>query len=84
MAELKQLVVRPDVVAMHDVTAGDPRLLVHLKSTRNTVSVPRHWCFKRKYLQGKRVIEKPPFDLPDFIKKTHHGDERGFTGERRC
>merc|ERR1711962_1763322 len=55
---------------MHDVTARDPRLLVHLKSTRNTVPVPRHWCFKRKYLQGKRGIEKPPFDLPDFIKKT--------------
>jgi splicing factor 3B subunit 2 len=88
VAELKQLVQRPDVVEMHDVTARDPRfcifvfvflvlylycgcrLLVHLKSTRNTVPVPRHWCFKRKYLQGKRGIEKPPFDLPDFIKKT--------------
>ncbi|QQP40766.1 Uncharacterized protein FKW44_014920 [Caligus rogercresseyi] len=55
---------------MADVTAWDPRLLVHLKSTRNSVPVPRHWCFKRKYLQGKRGIEKPPFDLPDFIKKT--------------
>ena len=32
--------------------------------------VPRHWCFKRKYLQGKRGIEKPPFELPDFIKAT--------------
>merc|ERR1719282_1921201 len=61
VAELKQLVQRPDVVEMHDVTARDPRLLVHLKSTRNTVPVPRHWCFKRKYLQGKRGIEKPPF-----------------------
>merc|ERR550517_178303 len=70
VAELKQLVSRPDVVEMHDVTARDPRLLVHLKSTRNTVPVPRHWCFKRKYLQGKRGIEKPPFDLPDFTKKT--------------
>ncbi|CAB4056431.1 SF3B2 [Lepeophtheirus salmonis] len=70
VAELKQLVDRPDVVEMHDVTAWDPRLLVHLKSTRNSVPVPRHWCFKRKYLQGKRGIEKPPFDLPDFIKKT--------------
>ena len=30
--------------------------------------VPRHWCFKRKYLQGKTGIEKPPFRLPDFIK----------------
>ena len=35
VAELKQLVSRPDVVEMHDVTARDPRLLVHLKSTRN-------------------------------------------------
>ena len=34
VAELKQLVSRPDVVEMHDVTARDPRLLVHLKSTR--------------------------------------------------
>ena len=65
-----QLVSRPDVVEMHDVTARDPKLLVHLKATRNTVPVPRHWCFKRKYLQGKRGIEKPPFDLPDFIKAT--------------
>ena len=39
VAELKQLVQRPDVVEMHDVTARDPRLLVHLKSTRNTVPV---------------------------------------------
>merc|ERR1712180_238584 len=70
VAELKQLVSRPDVVEMHDVTAKDPGLLVHLKSIRNTVPVPRHWCFKRKYLQGKRGIEKPPFDLPEFIKKT--------------
>ncbi|XP_068164137.1 splicing factor 3B subunit 2 [Antennarius striatus] len=70
VAELKQLVTRPDVVEMHDVTAQEPKLLVHLKATRNTVPVPRHWCFKRKYLQGKRGIEKPPFELPDFIKKT--------------
>lgn len=61
---------RPDVVEMHDVTAQDPKLLVHLKATRNSVPVPRHWCFKRKYLQGKRGIEKPPFELPDFIKRT--------------
>uniref|UniRef100_A0A673LW33 PSP proline-rich domain-containing protein n=1 Tax=Sinocyclocheilus rhinocerous TaxID=307959 RepID=A0A673LW33_9TELE len=70
VAELKQLVVRPDVVEMHDVTAQEPKLLVHLKATRNTVPVPRHWCFKRKYLQGKRGIEKPPFELPEFIKRT--------------
>ncbi|CAG9813244.1 unnamed protein product [Phaedon cochleariae] len=70
VAELKQLVHRPDVVEMHDVTARDPKLLVQLKAHRNTVQVPRHWCFKRKYLQGKRGIEKPPFNLPEFIKKT--------------
>lgn len=70
VAELKQLVQRPDVVEMHDVTARDPKLLIQLKSHRNTVQVPRHWCFKRKYLQGKRGIEKPPFELPAFIKKT--------------
>ncbi|XP_077301183.1 splicing factor 3b subunit 2 [Arctopsyche grandis] len=70
VAELKQLVSRPDVVEMYDVTARDPKLLVQLKAHRNTVQVPRHWCYKRKYLQGKRGIEKPAFDLPDFIKKT--------------
>lgn len=70
VAELKQLVARPDVVEMHDVTAHEPKLLVHLKATRNTVPVPRHWCFKRKYLQGKRGIEKPPFQLPEFIRRT--------------
>lgn len=26
--------------------------------------------FLCQYLQGKRGIEKPPFDLPEFIKKT--------------
>lgn len=70
VAELKQCVARPDVVEMHDVTAKDPKLLVLLKATRNTVPVPRHWCAKRKYLQGKRGIEKPPFNLPEFIKRT--------------
>ncbi|KAL2309017.1 LOW QUALITY PROTEIN: hypothetical protein Nmel_005195 [Mimus melanotis] len=66
VAELKQLVARPDMVEMHDVTARDPQLLVHLKAMRNSVPVPRHWCFKRKYL--KRGIEKPPFELPETMK----------------
>ena len=70
VAELKQLVARPDVVEAHDVTAADPRLLVYLKGYRNSVPVPRHWCHKRKYLQGKRGIEKPPFALPEFIAET--------------
>jgi len=70
VAELKQIVNNPEVVEMHDVTGQDPRLLVQLKATRNTVPVPRHWCFKRKYLQGKRGFEKPPFQLPECIKNT--------------
>lgn len=70
VAELKQLVHRPDVVEAHDVTASDPRLLVYLKAYRNTVPVPRHWCHIRKYLMGKRGIEKPPFQLPEFIAET--------------
>jgi len=70
VAALKQLVNKPDVVEMHDVTALDPKLLVSLKATKNTIPVPRHWCAKRTYLQGKRGFEKPAFELPDFIKRT--------------
>ncbi|XP_047324087.1 splicing factor 3B subunit 2-like [Impatiens glandulifera] len=70
IAELKQISSRPDVVEVWDATSADPRLLVYLKSYRNTVPVPRHWCQKRKFLQGKRGIEKQPFQLPDFIAAT--------------
>jgi hypothetical protein len=68
---------RPDVVEWHDVTSRDPKLLVYLKSLRNTVPVPRHWCFKRKYLAGKRGVERAPFQLPDFIRRT--GIQVNFT-----
>lgn len=70
VAELKALVHRPDLVEAWDVTSSDPRLLLYLKSYRNTVPVPRHWCHKRKYLQGKRGIERGPFELPDFVAAT--------------
>ncbi|EUB61189.1 Splicing factor 3B subunit 2 [Echinococcus granulosus] len=70
VASLKQAAARPDVVEMWDVCAKDPLLLVYLKSYRNTVPVPKHWCAKRKYLQGKRGFEKPPFRLPEFIART--------------
>ncbi|KAF6264232.1 hypothetical protein COO60DRAFT_1621623 [Scenedesmus sp. NREL 46B-D3] len=70
IAELKQQCARPDVVEVWDVTAPDPQTLVTLKALRNTVTVPRHWSQKRKYLQGKRGIEKPVFKLPDFIEAT--------------
>ncbi|KAJ3269726.1 hypothetical protein HDV01_001068 [Terramyces sp. JEL0728] len=70
VAQLKQSVRKPEVVDWVDVTSSDPLLLVQLKSTRNTVPVPSHWSQKRKYLQGKRGIEKPPFELPEYIKAT--------------
>ncbi|KAJ1662624.1 hypothetical protein IW140_005712 [Coemansia sp. RSA 1813] len=70
VAELKQKAPRPEVVEWTDVSAKDPDLLVAIKATRNTVPVPMHWSQKKKYLQYKRGMEKPPFDLPDFIKAT--------------
>lgn len=70
IAELKNRVSRADLVEAHDVTAPDPELLLYLKAVPGSVPVPRHWGRKRKYLQGKRGIEKPPFALPDFITKT--------------
>ena len=45
-------------------------LLVHLKSIRNSIPVPKHWSQKRKFLQNKRGILKQPFKLPEFIEAT--------------
>ncbi|KAJ5080394.1 splicing factor 3b subunit 2 [Anaeramoeba ignava] len=70
IAELKQLVRKPEVVELHDTNSRDPRLLIYLKSYRNTVPVPPHWSQKRKYLQGKKGFLKPPFKLPHFIEAT--------------
>ena len=70
VVELKKLTTRPEVIEIWDTTAADPHVLVHLKSSRNTVPVPVHWSQKRKYLQGKRGLEKPPWELPEFIAAT--------------
>lgn len=70
IAELKQLVLHPEVVEMHDCNSSDPRLLVWLKSLRNTVPVPKHWSQKRRYLQNKKGFEKLPYRLPTFIEDT--------------
>lgn len=64
VAELKRLVKKPEVVDWVDVSATDPKLLVGLKSLRNSVPIPVHWSQKRDYLQGKRGVEKPAFQLP--------------------
>ena len=84
VAELKQLVTRPDVVEMHDVTARDPKLLICLKSAKHSVPVPRHWNAKRKYLAGKRGFQKAPFDLPEFIKRTGIMEMRSALQEKVC
>lgn len=81
VGDLKQRVKRPDLVEAHDVTAPDPDFLIKLKSVPGTVPVPRHWGRKRKYLQGKRGIEKPPFQLPQFIVKTGITEIRGSVQE---
>ena len=70
VAELKTKVKNPDLVEWVDVTAKDPLLLIALKATRNTIPVPDHWQMKRAYLQGKRGMVKPPFELPEYIKAT--------------
>ena len=70
VAQLKQLVAHPDVVEDHDVTAADSRLLVHLKSYKGTVPVPKHWKQKRKYLQGKAGHEQSPYQLPASVLAT--------------
>lgn len=68
VAELKRLVKKPEVVEWVDVSATDPKLLVQIKSHRNTIPIPPHWSQKRDYLQGKRGMEKPAFQLPgEFV-----------------
>ena len=74
VAELKQLVSRPDLVELHDVNAAEPLLLMHLKSLDNTVPVPSHWSSKTKYLGRKRGYEKIAYELPSFLADTGIGD----------
>lgn len=84
VAELKQLVSKPEVVEWTDVSAADPRLLLHLKCYRNTIPIPAHWSAKRDYLQGKRGIEKPPFQLPSYIADTGIATQRDAIKEKEA
>jgi splicing factor 3B subunit 2 len=70
VALLKQLVKKPERVEVHDANSPDPTFLLHLKCSKNVVPVPTHWTQKRRYLQGKRGVEKAPYELPDFIAAT--------------
>ncbi|GAA6030561.1 hypothetical protein JCM8097_006208 [Rhodosporidiobolus ruineniae] len=82
VAELKRLVKKPEVVEWVDVSATDPRLLVQIKSHRNTVPIPQHWSQKRDYLQGKRGMEKPAYQLPSFIADTGIATQRDAVKEK--
>ncbi|MDC6270744.1 DUF382 domain-containing protein [Acetobacter pasteurianus] len=70
ISSLKILTHRPDLVEAHDADSHEPNLLVHLKSLPNAIPVPSHWSSKRDYLSSKRGIERPPFQLPKFIRDT--------------
>jgi splicing factor 3B subunit 2 len=83
ISQLKALTNVPEVVEAWDITAQDPILLVKLKSIKNTVPVPKHWSQKRKFLQNKRGILKPPFKLPDFIEATGISKIRDNSGVDR-
>ncbi|CAL5344942.1 unnamed protein product [Camellia sinensis] len=76
IAELKQICSRPDVVEVWDATASDPKLLVFLKSYRNTVPVPRHWCQKRKFLQRGAAVT---IMEPGYVGVWQRGPLDGFS-----
>lgn len=61
---------RAELVEWMDANSPDPRLHVYLKTLQNSVKVPTHWCTKKSFLSTKRAIERPPFQLPDFILET--------------
>jgi splicing factor 3B subunit 2 len=70
VAQLKQLVDKPEIVEWTDVAAQDPQLLIHLRGYRNMIPVPSHWGQKRDYLASKRGVAKQPYELPSFIRDT--------------
>ncbi|EKE40553.1 hypothetical protein ENUP19_0083G0086 [Entamoeba nuttalli] len=68
VAKLKLLVKHPELVEFHDSNSKEPELLLELKSLKNTVPIPQHWCQKKRYLNGRK--EREPYRLPDFIEAT--------------
>ncbi|KAF8484216.1 hypothetical protein F5888DRAFT_1797051 [Russula emetica] len=84
VAELKQLVASLKSWNGRTFSAADPRLLLHLKCYRNTIPIPAHWSAKRDYLQGKRGIEKPPFQLPSYIADTGIATQRDAIKEKEA
>jgi splicing factor 3B subunit 2 len=81
ISTLKTYTKFPELVEWYDVDATDPKLLIQLKSQKNSVPIPPNWQFKRDFLAGKRGFEKKPFELPKFIKDTGITDMRDTTKE---
>lgn len=67
---LKSETNKPELVEWMDANSPDPRLYIYMKTLHNVVSVPSHWNSKRGFLSSKKGIERPPFELPQFIKDT--------------
>jgi len=70
ISQLKGVSVHPDVVESWDASAKEPGILIAMKSWPNTVNVPTHWNSKRRYLAGKRAIDRGQFKLPPHIADT--------------
>ncbi|SCU90026.1 LADA_0F01354g1_1 [Lachancea dasiensis] len=71
LADLKSMVIYPELIQWFDCDGPNPLLLTKIKSSKNVVSVPSHWQLKREYLSGRSVLAKKPFELPDIIRHTN-------------
>lgn len=76
LADLKSFTDSPQLVEWYDADAPDPYMLITLKSQPNVVQVPEHWANKRDYLSLRKGIDRPSFELPDYIKDTGIQDLR--------
>lgn len=70
LSVLKSEAKKPEVIEWIDSNSPDPYLHIYLKSQINSVKVPNHWKSKKSFLSSKRGIERPPFELPKFIRDT--------------
>ncbi|GFY53133.1 RNA-directed DNA polymerase from mobile element jockey [Trichonephila inaurata madagascariensis] len=60
------------------MTVAELQRKVNLKASSNTILIPQHWCFKRKYSQDKSGIGELSRKLQDFIKRVGIMKERTF------
>ncbi|KMZ91587.1 splicing factor 3B subunit 2 [Plasmodium vivax Mauritania I] len=82
VVKLKEFAKKPELVEIWDTTASDPFFFVWLKCLKDSVPVPQQWCQKRKYMHGKRGIEKIPYTLPPYIEDTKISEIRQAIKEK--